>query len=29
MIFALEIVNLLCDKEIYNGVKDGLLAKDY
>ena len=29
MIFALEIVNLLCDKEIYDGVKDGLLAKDY
>lgn len=29
MIFALEIVNLLCDKETYNSVKDGLLAKDY
>ncbi len=29
MIFALEIVNLLCDKEICDGVKDGLLAKDY
>ena len=29
MIFALEIVNLLCDKEIYDSVKDGLLAKDY
>lgn len=29
MIFALEIVNLLCDKEIYNSVKDSLLAKDY
>ena len=29
MAFALEIVNLLCEKEIYNRVKDGLLAKDY
>ncbi len=29
MNFALEIVNILCDEEIYNGVKDSLLAKDY
>jgi 4-methyl-5(b-hydroxyethyl)-thiazole monophosphate biosynthesis len=29
MIFALEIVNMLCDKETYDSVKNGLLAKDY
>ena len=29
MIFALEIVNILCDKETYDSVKSGLLAKDY
>uniref|UniRef100_UPI0040478ED5 DJ-1 family glyoxalase III n=1 Tax=Aliarcobacter sp. TaxID=2321116 RepID=UPI0040478ED5 len=29
MIFALEIVNLLCNEEIYNSVKDGLLLGDY
>ena len=29
MIFALEIVKILCDKETYDSVKNGLLAKDY
>ena len=29
MIFALEIVNILCDKETYDSVKNGLLVNDY
>jgi 4-methyl-5(b-hydroxyethyl)-thiazole monophosphate biosynthesis len=29
MIFALEIVNILCSEEIYTEVKNGLLVKDY
>ena len=29
MIFALEIVNILCSEEIYTDVKNGLLVKDY
>ncbi len=29
IIFGLEIVNMLCDKETYDSVKNGLLAKDY
>ena len=29
MIFALEIINMLCDKETHDSVKNGLLAKDY
>jgi 4-methyl-5(b-hydroxyethyl)-thiazole monophosphate biosynthesis len=29
MIFALEIVNLLCDEDIYTSVKNGLLVEDY
>lgn len=29
MIFALEIINILCDEEVYNSVKEGLLASDY
>ena len=29
MIFALEIVNILCDEKIYTSVKDGLLMADY
>ena len=28
MVFALEIVNILCGEETYNNVKNGLLAKD-
>jgi protein deglycase len=29
MIFALEIINILCDEEVYNSVKEGLLVSDY
>ena len=29
MIFALEIVNLLCDEDTYTSVKNGLLVEDY
>lgn len=29
MVFALEIVNILCDEETYTSVKDGLLMADY
>ena len=29
MVFALEIVNILCDEEVYESVKKGLLASNY
>ena len=29
MIFALEIINILCSEEIYTEVKNGLLMADY